>query len=87
MLTVEDKEQIAAIVAASIGAALEKERAFTIAAIERGESALLTAFQTWASPTDQKLRSHRGALRAFDLQIEEIPGRVRKLEDAQELRH
>lgn len=55
--------------------------------IERVETNLLTAFHSWASPVDQKLRSHREALRALDLQIEEIAGRVQKLEAARDSLH
>lgn len=55
--------------------------------LERVETALLTEFHKWASPNDQKLRSHREALRALDLEIEAIAGRVTKLEAAQESRH
>lgn len=56
-------------------------------AIEAAETKLLTAFHEWASPTDQKIRSHREALRALDLQIEEIGSRVKKLEADSETRH
>jgi hypothetical protein len=53
------------------------------AAIERVETSLLTEFHKWASPNDQKLRTHREALRALDLQIEQIAERVGKLEATQ----
>lgn len=59
----------------------------TARAIEDSATKLLTAFHEWASPTDQKIRSHREALRALDLQIEEIASRVKKLEADSETRH
>ena len=57
------------------------------AMIERVETAFLTEFHKWASPNDQKMRTHRESLRAPDLQIEAIAGRVEKLEADMDLRH
>ncbi len=54
---------------------------------EKVETKLLTAFHNWAGPGDQKLRSHREAIRALDLEIEAIGARVSKLEAAQEPIH
>lgn len=51
------------------------------------ETKLLTEFHKWASPVEQKLRSHREALRALDLQIEAIADRVAKLEAERERPH
>ena len=65
----------------------DEDKIWISARIEKTETALLTAFHEWASPTDQKIRSHREALRALDLQIEEIASRVKKLEADSETRH
>jgi hypothetical protein len=35
--------------------------------LERVATALLTEFHKWAAPNDQKLRTHREALRALDV--------------------
>ena len=56
-------------------------------AIETSATKLLTAFYQWASPVEQRMRTHREALRALDLQIDEIAGRVKKLEADGETRH
>ena len=44
---------------------------------------LLTAFHTWASPTEARLRSHSAALRAIDLEVESMDDRLKKLEGGQ----
>lgn len=82
-LTDEDKEWIAD----AIGGALAASETRLTVAIERVETRLLTAFHDWASPIEQKLRSHREALRALDLEIEAIGGRVAKLETERERPH
>ncbi|MDP9169509.1 MAG: hypothetical protein M3N54_02720 [Acidobacteriota bacterium] len=51
--------------------------------IEGIETALLAESHKWPVPAEQRLRWHREALRALDLQIETIGGRVAKLEAAQ----
>jgi uncharacterized protein YukE len=56
-------------------------------AIETSATKLLTAFHDWASPMEQRMRTHREAIRALDLQIDEIAGRVKKLEADSETRH
>jgi len=53
------------------------------AKIEHVETALLTEFHKWASPTDARLRTHSAALRAIDLEMEALSDRVRKLESPQ----
>ena len=50
------------------------------AAIERTETSLLTEFHKWASPVEQRLRTHREALRALDLEVVNLADRVTKLE-------
>jgi hypothetical protein len=72
MLTDEDKQWIAAQIAAS------EERMG--ARIEKVETALLTEFHKWASPVITRLRSHSDALRTMDLELEALQGRVEKLE-------
>ena len=65
----------------------DEDKIWISARIEKAETSLLTAFHEWASPTDQKIRSHREALRALDLQIEEIASRVKRLEADSGTRH
>ena len=48
--------------------------------LERVETNLLTAFHQWASPREARLRMHSAALRAVDLEIEELYERVKKME-------
>ncbi len=48
--------------------------------IERVETNLLTEFHKWASPFENRQRSHAAAIRALDLEMEAIDGRVQKLE-------
>ena len=48
--------------------------------LERVETSLLTAFHKWASPADERFRSHSSALRALDLEIEATKDRVAQLE-------
>ena len=45
------------------------------------ETKLLTAFHNWASPAESRMRSNRAALREFDIVLESIEARLRKLED------
>jgi len=51
------------------------------AKIEKVETALLTEFHKWASPHDARLRTHTAALRTFDLDLEALTERVKRLED------
>ena len=47
---------------------------------EKVETSLLTEFHKWASPNEARARSMRESLRAFDLELDAIKERVRKLE-------
>jgi hypothetical protein len=80
-------QAIAAAIVTAIEASERRTSQAIAAAIEAMETKLLTAFHSWASPVEQKLRTHREALRALDLQIEEIAGRVKKLEAYGDTRH
>jgi len=51
--------------------------------LEAMETRLLTAFHDWASPREQRLRSHSAALAAFDAELEELRKRIEKLEKNQ----
>ena len=44
------------------------------------EATLLTEFHKWASPSEARQRTHTAALRAIDLEMEALEGRVAKLE-------
>jgi uncharacterized protein YukE len=81
--TDEDKIWLSTLLTTLIG----QSEARTAQAIQDSETRLLTAFHEWASPMGQRMRTHREALRALDLQIEEIASRVKRLEDAAETRH
>ena len=48
--------------------------------IERVETALLTEFHKWASPTDARMRTHSATLHAIDLEMEALTDRLKKLE-------
>jgi len=48
--------------------------------LERVETALLTEFHKWASPSEARARTHTAALRAIDLEMEALTERVQKLE-------
>jgi hypothetical protein len=52
----------------------------TAHAIEDSATKLLTAFHNWASPMDQRVRSHAAAIRALDLEAESLGDRLTKLE-------
>lgn len=49
--------------------------------LERVETALLTEFHKWASPSEMRARTHTATLRAIDLEMESLTERVQKLED------
>jgi hypothetical protein len=72
MLTQEDRQWIAAEIAAS------EER--VTARMEKIETALLTEFHKWASPVEMRQRTHAAALRAIDTEMEAPNDRVKKLE-------
>jgi hypothetical protein len=48
--------------------------------LERVETALLTEFHKWASPSEARARTHTATLRAIDLEMEALTERVQKLE-------
>jgi hypothetical protein len=48
--------------------------------LERIETRLLTEFQKWASPIEQRMRSHREALRTLDLEGEEASDALKRIE-------
>ena len=49
--------------------------------LERFETAVLTGFRKWVSAVDARTRSHTSALRAIELKMETLTGRVQKLEN------
>jgi len=48
--------------------------------IERVETSLLTEFHKWASPAEARARTHTATLRAIDLEMEVLTGRISELE-------
>jgi hypothetical protein len=48
--------------------------------LERVETSLLTEFHKWASPMEQRMRSHREILRTLDLEVQGLDERIAKLE-------
>ena len=46
---------------------VELERFATKEDMERVETSLLTEFHKWPSPIDQRMRSHREAIRSLDI--------------------
>jgi hypothetical protein len=48
--------------------------------LERLETTLLTEFHKWASPAELRARSHAAAIRALDLEFENLQERVKNLE-------
>jgi hypothetical protein len=51
--------------------------------LEKLETTLLTEFHKWASPTELRIQSHAQAIRAIDLELENVKERVSKLEPKQ----
>lgn len=51
------------------------------------ETRLLTAFQLWASPVEARMNSNRAVLREFDIALEAVQTRLKKLEDSQHPKH
>ncbi len=45
------------------------------------ETRLLTEFHKWASPTEQRLRTHNHTIRSLDMELEALQDRVAKLEE------
>ena len=60
----------------------EDDKTWIMGALEALETKLLTAFHEWASPMELRQRSHSAALRALDVEMESLEGRVKKLEDS-----
>jgi hypothetical protein len=60
------------------------ERQWTSEQLERVETNLLTAFRKWASPFEARQRGHSAALRAFDVLLEDLTDRVKKLEEGKQ---
>jgi uncharacterized protein involved in exopolysaccharide biosynthesis len=58
-------------------------RAELRAEIERVETSLLTEFHKWASPVELRIKSHATAMRALDLELEDVKERLSKLEPPQ----
>jgi len=52
--------------------------------LERVETTLLTEFHKWASPLEARVRTHSAALRALDLEMEQVDDRVKKLEGGEQ---
>lgn len=73
MLTDEDKSWILE--------QFENQKNWTLEQLERVETTLLTEFHKWASPAEMRARSHAAAIRALDLEMENLDERVKKLED------
>jgi hypothetical protein len=48
--------------------------------LERVETALLTEFHKWASPSEMRAKSHAQAIRLMDTELEALTERVQKLE-------
>jgi hypothetical protein len=78
-LTEEDRTWLLAQFAGINGRIDRVETSFN-ARIERVETSLLTEFHKWASPMEQRMRSHRELLRTLDLETERLDERVAKLE-------
>jgi len=64
----------------SLNGRIERVETSLNARIERVETSLLTEFHKWASPMEQRMRSHRELLRTLDLETERLDERVAKLE-------
>jgi hypothetical protein len=82
MLATEDRDWIAEQLA-KLSHDVFKEIARVEAGVERVETSLLTEFHKWASPLEQRMRTHREALRALDMEMVDLSERVQKLEPKQ----
>lgn len=49
--------------------------------LEKLDTKLLTAFQQWASPNENRQRRYSAELHEFDSRLEYLEGRVKKLEN------
>ncbi len=52
----------------------------TKADLERVETALLTEFHKWASPNEARQRRYSAELQEFELELQRIDDRLKKLE-------
>lgn len=59
----------------------EEDKTWITEQLERVETKLLTEFHKWASPVEQRQRSHAAAIRALDVEMEGLSDRVKTLED------
>jgi len=83
MLTEDDKQWINQQLHQQLHQQLETLEGRFTQQLETLETKLLTAFHDWASPTEQRLRSHSAVMRALDLELETLQERVTKLEQQQ----
>lgn len=51
--------------------------------LERVETNLLTAFHTWASPSEARQRAHANTIHALSLEVDALKDRLDKLESGQ----
>jgi len=58
----------------------EQDKEWIVEQLRTVETTLLTEFHKWASPIDMRQRSHTAAIRALDIETENIADRVAKLE-------
>jgi len=58
----------------------EEDKRWIREQLERVETTLLTEFHKWASPLEARQRTHSAALRALDVEMEQMDDRVKKLE-------
>jgi hypothetical protein len=59
---------------------IERVESRLLAELERVETRLLTEFHKWASPSEARARTHAAAIRALDLEMEQLSDRMDKLE-------
>ena len=58
----------------------EEDKRWIREQLEHVETTLLTEFHKWASPLEARQRTHSAALRALDVEMEQMDDRVKKLE-------
>jgi hypothetical protein len=56
----------------------DEDRTWINERLDRVETKILTAFHQWASPLEARMRTHSAAIRAMDLEIEQIDDRLKK---------
>jgi hypothetical protein len=89
-LSDDDKKWFEAVIEANLGRLRAASEAYIDArlqeqrvALEAVETRLLTEFPKWASPTELRIQSHAQAIRAIDMELENVKERVSKLEPKQ----